>query len=222
MEAVGLHDFNATAPDELSFKAGDIVKIVDTEDPHWYKAELDGKDGLIPSNYVKMTDNSWFHGKISRVQAEQLLMRKGVEGSYLIRESESSPGDFSLSVKHGTTVQHFKVLRDNTQKYFLWVVKFSSLNQLIEYHHKASVSKNAQILLTTPLTRTQPAAAAATPQAVKRVRALFDFNPQEDGELGFRKGDVITVLDENDPNWWRGQLNGSVGVFPVSYTQLER
>lgn len=31
-------------------------------------------------------------------------------------------------------VQHFKVLRDGTGKYFLWVVKFNSLNELVNYH----------------------------------------------------------------------------------------
>ena len=33
-------------------------------------------------------------------------------GAFVVRVSESSPGDFSLSVKCGDGVQHFKVLRD--------------------------------------------------------------------------------------------------------------
>jgi growth factor receptor-binding protein 2 len=61
--------------------------------------------------------------------------------------SESSPGDFSLSVKCGDGVQHFKVLRDAQGKFFLWVVKFNSLNELVEYHHSASVSRSQDIKL---------------------------------------------------------------------------
>ncbi|KAJ8357592.1 hypothetical protein SKAU_G00203860 [Synaphobranchus kaupii] len=38
--------------------------------------------------------------------------------------------------------QHFKVLRDGAGKYFLWVVKFNSLNELVDYHRSTSVSRN--------------------------------------------------------------------------------
>lgn len=41
---------------------------------------------------------SWYYGRITRADAERLLLNKH-EGAFLIRISESSPGDFSLSVK---------------------------------------------------------------------------------------------------------------------------
>ena len=41
---------------------------------------------------------SWYYGRITRADAEKLLLNKH-EGAFLIRVSESSPGDFSLSVK---------------------------------------------------------------------------------------------------------------------------
>jgi len=54
MEAVALYDFHATAYDELSFKKGSILVINADEEKHWFKAQQDGKDGLIPKNYVDM------------------------------------------------------------------------------------------------------------------------------------------------------------------------
>lgn len=42
---------------------------------------------------------SWYYGRITRADAEKLLSNKH-EGAFLIRISESSPGDFSLSVKY--------------------------------------------------------------------------------------------------------------------------
>jgi len=44
-------------------------------------------------------------------------------------------------------VQHFKILRDGAGKYFLWVVKFNSIHELIEYHRRASVSRGQSICL---------------------------------------------------------------------------
>ena len=54
---------------------------------------------------------------------------------------------FVISVKCGDGVQHFKVLRDAQGKFFLWVVKFNSLNELVEYHHSASVSRYSTIIM---------------------------------------------------------------------------
>jgi signal transducing adaptor molecule len=58
----------------------------------------------------------------------------------------------------------------------------------------------------------------ASPAAlVSRVRALHTFEPTEQGELAFEKGDVIKVVDRGYKDWWRGQLKGRTGIFPVNY-----
>jgi growth factor receptor-binding protein 2 len=122
------------------------------------------------------------HGKISRSDAESTLLKCSQDGAYLFRESESAPGGFSLSVRvnnrQGVHVQHFKVLRDDAGKYFLWVVKFNSLNELVNYHKSASVSRTEEIFLQFALAkgaaggggggggRSAPAAAAAPARAV--------------------------------------------------------
>lgn len=58
---------------------------------------------------------------------------------------------------------------------------------------------------------------APSPQQPTYVQALFDFDPQEDGELGFRRGDFIHVMDNSDPNWWKGACHGQTGMFPRNY-----
>ena len=52
---------------------------------------------------------------------------------------------------------------------------------------------------------------------VTRVRALHTFEPSEAGELAFEKGDIIKVVDRGYKDWWRGQLKGRTGIFPVNY-----
>jgi signal transducing adaptor molecule len=51
------------------------------------------------------------------------------------------------------------------------------------------------------------------------VRALFDFQPSEPGELQFRKGDVIAVLESVYKDWWKGSLRGQTGIFPLNYVE---
>lgn len=59
-------------------------------------------------------------------------------------------------------------------------------------------------------------ALASTP-IVTRVKALHTFEPTEPGELPFEKGDIIKVVDRGYKDWWRGQLRGRTGIFPVNY-----
>ncbi|KAF1748258.1 hypothetical protein GCK72_024725 [Caenorhabditis remanei] len=132
MEAVAEHDFLAGSNDELSFKRGDVLKVLNKdEDPHWYKAELDGNEGFIPSNYIRMTDCNWYLGEITRKDAEVLLKKPNIrDGHFLVRQCENSPGEFSISVRFQDSVHHFKVVRDQNGKYYLCSIKFNSLNEL--------------------------------------------------------------------------------------------
>lgn len=58
-----------------------------------------------------------------------------------------------------------------------------------------------------------------TAATVSRVRALYDFVPSEPGELEFKKGDVIAVLESVYKDWWRGSLKGQTGIFPLNYVE---
>jgi signal transducing adaptor molecule len=96
----------------------------------------------------------------------------------------------------------------------------------------SALSTSATISSTTPATSPAsavPETTTATPAAtsgsamaetgniVTRVRALYTFEPTESGELAFEKGDIIKVVDRGYKDWWRGQLKGRTGIFPVNY-----
>ena len=68
--------------------------------------------GWVPSNYVtpvnSLEKHSWYHGPISRNAAEYLLS-SGINGSFLVRESESSPGQRSISLRYEGRVYHYRI-----------------------------------------------------------------------------------------------------------------
>lgn len=52
---------------------------------------------------------SWFHGKISRQQAEELLNPRE-DGLFLVRESTNFPGDYTLCVSWEGKVEHYHII----------------------------------------------------------------------------------------------------------------
>lgn len=93
-----MYDYTARTANEMSFTKGETLRVKVIEGQNWWEAESlsTGHTGWIPSNYVgkKPITERWYHGPITRVHAEYLLI-SGIDGSFLVRESESTPGDVS-------------------------------------------------------------------------------------------------------------------------------
>jgi hypothetical protein len=54
-----------------------------------------------------------------------------------------------------------------------------------------------------------------------RVKALWSFESEDPDDLPFLRDDIIEVLDmPTSTSWWRGKLNGRVGIFPCNYVEV--
>ncbi|KAI4802026.1 hypothetical protein KUCAC02_019887 [Chaenocephalus aceratus] len=144
------HDFEATNDRDLPFKKGDKLKVLQDEGEWWMAKSLEtGQEGYIPCNYVARADTleveKWFYSDISRRETERVLLAPGNKpGAFLIRESETSKGSFSLSVKdhvpeQGDVVKHYKIRCLDKGGYYISPSNpFTSLQKLVQYYTRTS------------------------------------------------------------------------------------
>ncbi|XP_011068490.1 PREDICTED: uncharacterized protein LOC105154570 isoform X3 [Acromyrmex echinatior] len=59
-----------------------------------------------------------------------------------------------------------------------------------------------------------------TPEPRLVARALYNFVGQSSRELTFRRGDLIFVRRQVDKNWYEGEYNAMIGLFPSNYVEI--
>jgi len=141
---VALYDYEARISEDLSFKKGERLQIINTADGDWWYARSlqTNKEGYIPSTYVAPEKSyeaeEWYFGEIKRAEAEKRLMMKGLpSGTFLLRKAESAPGNFSLSVRDGDSVKHYRIRKLDTGGYFITSrAPFASLHELVEHYRR--------------------------------------------------------------------------------------
>ncbi|XP_072930972.1 tyrosine-protein kinase Abl isoform X2 [Epargyreus clarus] len=153
---VALYDFQAGGENQLSLKKGEQVRIMSyNKSGEWCEAHtLGGGVGWVPSNYVtpvnSLEKHSWYHGPISRNAAEYLLS-SGINGSFLVRESESSPGQRSISLRYEGRVYHYRINEDSDGKvYVTSESKFGTLAELVHHHSVLGDGLITQLLYPAP------------------------------------------------------------------------
>lgn len=53
------------------------------------------------------------------------------------------------------------------------------------------------------------------------AEVLYDFQPQQEGDLALHKGEKITVLEKMSSDWYKGKdTSNNVGVFPANYVRV--
>ncbi|XP_007659717.1 growth factor receptor-bound protein 10 isoform X1 [Ornithorhynchus anatinus] len=82
----------------------------------------------------------WFHGRISREESHRIIKQQGlVDGLFLLRDSQSNPKAFVLTLCHHQKIKHFQILpcEDDGQMFFSLDdgnTKFTDLIQLVEFY----------------------------------------------------------------------------------------
>eukprot|EP00049_Salpingoeca_infusionum_P022244 m.5714 g.5714 ORF g.5714 m.5714 type:complete len:530 (-) comp5081_c0_seq1:154-1743(-) len=76
----------------------------------------------------------WFHPHLSGHDAERLLLENGFDGAYLVRPSQTQPGDYALTVRRGGAVTHIKIQFTGDCYDLFGGDKFANLSELVSHY----------------------------------------------------------------------------------------
>ncbi|XP_030012588.1 intersectin-1 isoform X2 [Sphaeramia orbicularis] len=211
-EYIAMYTYESSEQGDLSFQQGDIV-MVTRKEGDWWTGMVGGKTGVFPSNYVKPRDS-----------ASESLGPAGKTGS-LGKKPEiaqviapySATGAEQLTLAPG---QLILIRKKNPGGWWEGELQARGKKRQIGWFPANYVKLlSPSTSKTTPTEPTPPKLAPAS-TALCQVIGMYDYVAQNDDELAFQKGQVITVLNKDDCDWWKGELNGREGLFPSNYVKL--
>lgn len=151
--------------------------------------------------------NSWYFGVLSRDDANNILQAERDSGVFLVRDSTTIRGDFVLCVKEDAKVSHYiinKIQVGGMTRFRIGDQEFPDLPSLLTFY-------KTHYLDTTSLIRPAPR---------EKYVGKYDFAGRDPEDLAFKKGEVLTILQKDEDQWWTAKNNdGQTGSVPVPYLQ---
>uniref|UniRef100_A0A8C1L7F7 Intersectin 2a n=1 Tax=Cyprinus carpio TaxID=7962 RepID=A0A8C1L7F7_CYPCA len=195
-EYVALYTYESPESGDLTFCADDVVLVTEREG-EWWRGCIGDQSGLFPSNYVKPkepdTANPGVPGKKPEI------------AQVTTANAAKTPEQLSL-----TPGQLIVVLHKNSNSWWLGELQARGKKRKKGWFHSSNVR-----LLEANSGKITPAS-----QPLCQVIAMYDYKAANKDEMSFQKGQLITVLNKDNPDWWKGEVAGVIGLFPTNYVKM--
>ncbi|CAB3372435.1 Hypothetical predicted protein [Cloeon dipterum] len=200
--------------DELELQVDQEIEIIDEIEEGWWKGKLGDKVGVFPSNFVKVLPEAKKNDIPLKAEAKQekrlspkpvqKAMSKSAEDARLSSKSKMPEPPEVSSLPSGCRNVSF-----HQNAWLLWKSMFGILafpacvvwQKFISFF-KLGIQK----------------------KSIERetCRVTFGYNAVNNDELTLQVGEIVTILnkDTQEKGWWKGEVNGKVGVFPDNFVEI--
>ncbi|XP_031540676.1 intersectin-2 isoform X3 [Vicugna pacos] len=199
-EYIALYPYSSVEPGDLTFTEGEEI-LVTQKDGEWWTGSIGDRTGIFPSNYVKPKDQESFGSASKSGTSNKKPEIAQVTSAYVASGSEQ------LSLAPG---QLILILKKNTSGWWQGELQARGKKRQKGWFPASHVK-----LLGPSSERTTPAF-----HPVCQVIAMYDYVANNEDELNFSKGQLINVLNKDDPDWWQGEISGVTGLFPSNYVKM--
>uniref|UniRef100_A0A674KC38 Intersectin-1 n=1 Tax=Terrapene triunguis TaxID=2587831 RepID=A0A674KC38_9SAUR len=206
-EYIAMYTYESSEQGDLIFQQGDMI-LVTKKDGDWWTGTLGDKSGVFPSNYVRLKDS-----EVPGTAGKTGSLGKKPEIAQVIA-SYTATGPEQLTLAPG---QLILIRKKNPGGWWEGELQARGKKRQIGWFPANYVKLLSPG--TSKTTPTEPPKSTVLP-SVCQVIGMYDYTAQNDDELAFNKGQIINVLNKDDPDWWKGEVNGQVGLFPSNYVKL--
>ncbi|KXJ13109.1 Intersectin-1 [Exaiptasia diaphana] len=227
--------YTATTPDQLSLAPGQLIKVMKKDPSGWWDGELQARgkkrqSGIFPSNHVKLLSKSPNVTPTSsgRTTPQPADLSSVKIATVITPYTATTPDQLSLAPG-----QLIKVMKKDPSGWWDGELQARGKKRqsgIFPSNHVKLLSKSPNVTPTSSgRTTPQPADLSSTYDVLpvsktmgqaklEQVLAMFPYTAQNQDELTFYKGSVINVISR-EGDWWKGEMNGQVGMFPSNYVQ---
>uniref|UniRef100_A0A8D0V9U3 Intersectin-1 n=1 Tax=Sus scrofa TaxID=9823 RepID=A0A8D0V9U3_PIG len=225
LQAQALYPWRAKKDNHLNFNKNDVITVLEQQDMWWF-GEVQGQKGWFPKSYVKLisgpirkstsidSGSSESPASLKRVASPAAKPAPSGEEIAQVIASYTATGPEQLTLAPG---QLILIRKKNPGGWWEGELQARGKKRQIGWFPANYVKLLSPG--TSKITPTEPPKPTAFP-AVCQVIGMYDYTAQNDDELAFNKGQVINVLNKEDPDWWKGEVHGQVGLFPSNYVKL--
>ncbi|XP_073440721.1 intersectin-1 isoform X3 [Dendrobates tinctorius] len=206
-EYVAMYTYESNEQGDLTFQQGDMIVVI-KKDGDWWTGTVGDKTGVFPSNYVRLKDAE---GMVTAGKTGSLGKKPEIAQ---VIAPYTATGPEQLTLAPG---QLILIRKKNPGGWWEGELQARGKKRQIGWFPANYVKLLSPG--TNKSTPTEPPKPAVLPPTCQ-VIGMYDYIAQNDDELAFAKGQVINVLNKEDPDWWKGELNGQVGLFPSNYVKL--
>ncbi|XP_049708739.1 SH3 domain-containing protein 19 isoform X3 [Elephas maximus indicus] len=210
---VARFDYIGDQKDELSFSEGEIIIIKEYVNEEWARGELRDRTGVFPLNFVELVEDHPTSG--ANVLSSKVPSKTKSEDSGSNSQDNSLSGEWCEAL-HSFTAETSEDLS------FKRGDRILILERLDPDWYKGRLHDREGIfpaVFVRPCPAEAKSLSAAAPTG-RKAKALFDFHGENEDELSFKAGDIITELESVDQDWMSGELMGKSGIFPKNYVHF--
>ncbi|XP_074130275.1 SH3 domain-containing protein 19 isoform X3 [Sminthopsis crassicaudata] len=205
--------------DELSFSEGEMILLKEYVNDEWARGERNGKTGIFPLNFVEiiedLSDQSTNMAATSSKRTSQNI-RSNASSSHL--QKDHCYGEWCEAL-HDFTAE------TNEDLPFKKGDRILIIEHLDSDWYRGRLNNTEGIF---PAVFVQPCLGSiaesklipASGRKKEKAKALYDFHGENEDELSFKAGDIITELESVDEDWMSGERAGKSGIFPKNYIQV--
>uniref|UniRef100_A0A8C6M8R2 Intersectin-1 n=1 Tax=Nothobranchius furzeri TaxID=105023 RepID=A0A8C6M8R2_NOTFU len=221
LQAQALYPWRAKKDNHLNFNKNEIITVLEQQDMWWLGELQNGQRGWFPKSYVKLISPRDSSIEVRSGEETRSVSKAGKQTRFSFSEiaqviaAYTATGAEQLTLAPG---QLILIRKKNPGGWWEGELQARGKKRQIGWFPANYVKLLSPS--TSKTTPTEPTPPKLAPASLCQVIGMYDYVAQNDDELAFQKGQVITVLNKDDCDWWKGELNGREGLFPSNYVKL--